>query len=166
MVSAPKISMSGEAMRLLQHVAQIALAAAAARPARKRLRFELLGAERFHHLVAAERLLQDLVQLRGMVLRAAAGAADAPAEARGRHQHEGQHRQADQRQLPIRVQDHEQQARTTKVCRSKSASMCEIATWIFSMSFMMDDIRRPVEWFRRTARPGAAPCRRPCCAGR
>ena len=23
--------------------------------------------------------------------------------------------------------------------------MCEIATWILSMSFMMDDIRRPVE---------------------
>ena len=32
-----------------------------------------------------------------------------------------------------------------KVWRIQSASMCEVATWIFSMSFMMDDITRPVE---------------------
>ena len=34
---------------------------------------------------------------------------------------------------------------TTKVWRSRSARMCEVATWIFSISFMIDDIRRPVE---------------------
>ncbi len=34
---------------------------------------------------------------------------------------------------------------TEKDWRSQSASMCEVATWIFSRSFMMDDITRPVE---------------------
>ena len=29
---------------------------------------------------------------------------------------------------------------TVYVCRSQSASMCEVATWILSMSFMIDDI--------------------------
>ena len=31
------------------------------------------------------------------------------------------------------------------VCRIQSARMCDDATWIFSMSSMMDDISRPVE---------------------
>ena len=42
-------------------------------------RFVLLRCRSLHHLVAAERLLQNLVQLAGMILRLAAGAPDPPA---------------------------------------------------------------------------------------
>ena len=40
-----------------------------------------------------------------------------------------------------------------KNCRSMSARMCEVATWILSMSFMMDDINRPVEWVSKNSAP-------------
>ena len=33
-----------------------------------------------------------------------------------------------------------------KICRSQSASMLETESWIFSMSFMMDDMIWPVDW--------------------
>ena len=32
-----------------------------------------------------------------------------------------------------------------KLCRSQSARICDSATWIFSRSFMIDDITRAVE---------------------
>ena len=38
--------------------------------------------------------------------------------------------------------------------RSRSARMCEMATWTLSMSFMIDDISRPVE----CASKNSAPC--------
>ena len=79
MVSAPKISMMGEAMACWDDVAQHA----GLQPLRRQteaVRLHLFGAERLHHLMAADGLLQDLVDLRGVVLGAAAGAADAAAE--------------------------------------------------------------------------------------
>ena len=42
-----------------------------------------------------------------------------------------------------------------KICRRKSASICEVASCTLSISFMMDDISRPVE----CASKKSAPCR-------
>ena len=92
---------------LLRDIAQIAspqLLRAIAKP----VGFDLLGAEGFHHLVSAQRFLQDLIHFRGIILRPAGGPANAPAELYGRNQHEGQNRQAGHRQPPIGVQNHGQ----------------------------------------------------------
>ncbi len=40
-----------------------------------------------------------------------------------------------------------------KIWRRKSTSMVETATWILSMSFMTDDMTRPVELFSKKAAP-------------
>ncbi len=102
------MSISGEDERLLQHVAQVGLEQAA-RGLAEAAGFVRLGAERLHHHVAAEGLLQDLVQLRLPVLSAAAGAPDASADAGGGQHDERQHGEADERQLPIVAEHHEQQ---------------------------------------------------------
>ena len=118
-------------------------------------RFVRLGVERLHHHVAAQRLLENLVQLALLILRAPAGAADAPADLARRQDDERQHDEAEQRQPPVLAEhDHEPGTIAVKNCRSKSARMCEMATWTLSMSFMMDDISRPVE----CASKNSAPC--------
>ena len=67
------------------------------------------GAEGLHHHVAAEGLLQDLVELALAVLGAAGGAADAAADAEGGQHDEGQHEEADEGQLRVLADDHEEQ---------------------------------------------------------
>ncbi len=75
----------------------------------KTIGFDLFGPERFDHLMSADGLLENLVQLGGVVLRRARGAPDAPAQAQRRHQHEGQQRQAEDRQTPVFLHDDPEQ---------------------------------------------------------
>ena len=146
MVTAPKNSISGEAMACWRTYRRLLRRSRCAR-SRKRFDFDFFRAERFHHLVAAERFLQHLIELGGVVLRAPRGSADALAQPDGRDQHERQTRvRLDQRQPPIRLQaPRRASASAVKLCRSQSARMCDSATWIFSRSFMIDDMTRAVE---------------------
>src|SRR5450755_3020356 len=81
--------------RLLPHIPQVALEQSLG-GLPEAPRFVLLGAEGLYYLVAAERLLQNLVQVGGMILAAAAGAANAAADPRRRNQHEWQYGKAHQ----------------------------------------------------------------------
>ena len=107
--------------------------------------------------------LQNLVQFGLPVLRAAAGAADAAADLS--HGYDERNYQADEGQLPILADHHRQETKAANNCRSKSASMCEVATCTLSISFMIDDISWPVECDRKIARPASGPCRIPCSGG-
>ncbi len=141
--------------RLLQNVSDVGLE----QPARRLTEFARLvrfGAERFHHHVPAQRLLQNLVELRLTVLRATAGAADAPADPRDRKHHHRQNRQADCRQLPIdREQDEEQPHRAEKLPEEIRQNLRRRHPCTLSISFMIDDIRCPVEFDSKNS----APCR-------
>ena len=75
----------------------------------KTIGFDLFSTERLYYLVTADGLLQDLIQLRGVILSAACGAADAASEARGRHQDKWQHGEADEGQPPVHLQHHAEQ---------------------------------------------------------
>ena len=87
MVIAPKNSISGEASACCSDIAQIAGLEPVGRQT-ETVRFHILGAERLHHLMPADGLLQNLVQFSGFILRAARGAADAAADAQRGDQHE------------------------------------------------------------------------------
>ena len=63
------------------------------------------GVEGFDDHVAAQRLLQDLVELALFFLRAAAGAADAASDLARRQDHERQDDEAEQREPPILADD-------------------------------------------------------------
>ncbi len=76
---------------------------------REAVGFDILGSERFHHLMAADGLLQDLIELGGVILRAAGGAADAASDAQGGHQDKGQHGEADEGEPPVLLNDDAQQ---------------------------------------------------------
>ena len=94
--------------RLLGDVAQVARFESRGRQG-EAVGFHVLGSERFHHLMAADGLLQDLVEIGGLVLRAAGGPADAASDAQRRHQHERQQREADQGEPPVLLDHHAQQ---------------------------------------------------------
>ena len=96
--------------RLLQHVLEVGLQQLVAGLA-ETARFVRLGVERLDDHVAAQRLLQDLVQLALPLLRAAAGAADAAADPACRQNHERQDDQAEQGEPPVLADDHEDEDR-------------------------------------------------------
>ena len=99
----------GRRQGLLQNVAEIVLAqlpGGCAEPAD----FVVFRAEGFHHVMAAEGFLQNLVELARAILHVARGAADAPSQSRGRNQDEGQHGEAYQTELPVVVEQHEEQS--------------------------------------------------------
>src|SRR5260370_4099516 len=94
---------------LMRYVPQIAELKPACRGT-ETVRFDFFIAERLHHLMAADGLLQNLIQLRGVVLCAARRLADAPAEANGRHQDEWQYSETEERQPPVVLHNDPQQA--------------------------------------------------------
>ncbi len=97
----------GRSHRLLRDIAKTAVFQMTGGGA-EAVAFELFRPEGFHHLVAADGLLKDLVEVGGVVLGAAAGAADALAKPGCGHKNERQHGQTDDGQLPIGL-DHDEQ---------------------------------------------------------
>src|SRR5829696_1740114 len=69
------------------------------------LGFVLFAAERFDYLLADNRFLEDFVQFRSVVLRAAGGSAYALAEAYRRHENDRQHGHTDEAQPPVTLQN-------------------------------------------------------------
>src|SRR6185437_11030122 len=95
--------------RLLRNVAEIA-ALQIPRGDAEAVRFQFLRAECLHHLMAADGLLQNFVEVGCMILNAPRRAANAASNARRGDQNKGEQRETDQSELPIDADQNAEQA--------------------------------------------------------